>query len=210
MANAQTVLKGVVRGKLIELEHEPGLPDGQQVTVALQPVLPPGEGIRQSAGDLGRCRPRARGLAGRNATEPAAGPSGDSLMYVLDTDICSAHLRKVAIVTNRFQQHVGQLHLSVLTLGELLSWTLRAKSPPKYHQGLLKLLSDVTVLEVDQNAAWKFGEVRAQLLDLGQPVAAVDLMIAATALVFRFTLVTHNTQHFLKVPGLTVEDWLVP
>ncbi|MFI5460414.1 MAG: type II toxin-antitoxin system VapC family toxin [Isosphaerales bacterium] len=131
-------------------------------------------------------------------------------MYLLDTDTCSAHLRNVAIVTSRFQQHAGHLHLSVLTLGELLSWTLRTKSPSKYHQGLLKLLSDVTVLNVDQNAAWRFGEVRAQLLDQGQPVAAVDLMIAATALVNRFTVVTHNTQHFSKVPGLTLEDWLVP
>ncbi|MFI5460415.1 MAG: hypothetical protein ACHRXM_33785 [Isosphaerales bacterium] len=50
MASAHTVFKGVVHGKLIELEKEPGLPDGQQVTVALQPILPPGEGIRQSAG----------------------------------------------------------------------------------------------------------------------------------------------------------------
>ena len=86
-------------------------------------------------------------------------------MYLLDTDICSAHLRNVAIVTTRFQHHAGQLHLSVLSLGELLSWTLRAKSPPKYHQGLLKLLSDVSVLDVDKTAAWKFGEVRAMLLD---------------------------------------------
>jgi tRNA(fMet)-specific endonuclease VapC len=80
----------------------------------------------------------------------------------------------------------------------------------KYHQGLLKLLSDVTILDADQTAAWKFGEVRAQLLDQGQPVAAVDLMIAATALVKGYTVVTHNTQHFSKVPGLTVEDWMVP
>jgi hypothetical protein len=43
-------MKGTVHGKVIELDQEPGLPDGQQVTVALQPVLPPGEGIRQSAG----------------------------------------------------------------------------------------------------------------------------------------------------------------
>jgi tRNA(fMet)-specific endonuclease VapC len=131
-------------------------------------------------------------------------------MYVLDTDICSSHLRNVGIVTSRFQQHAGQLYLSVLTLGELLSWTLRAKSPPKYHQGLLKLLADVTVLDVDQAAAWKFGEVRANLLDQGLPVAAVDLMIAATALVKGFKVVTHNTQHFRKVPGLDVEDWTVP
>jgi hypothetical protein len=43
-------LKGVIHGKLIELEREPGLPDGQRVTVALQPILRPGEGIRRSAG----------------------------------------------------------------------------------------------------------------------------------------------------------------
>ena len=50
MASAPTILKGVVHGKVIELDTEPGLPDGQQVTVALQPVWPTGEGIRQSAG----------------------------------------------------------------------------------------------------------------------------------------------------------------
>ena len=131
-------------------------------------------------------------------------------MYLIDTDICSAHLRNVAIVTNRFQQHTGQLYLSVLTIGELLSWTLRAKAPPKYHQGLLKLLSDVTVLDVDQTVVWKFGEVRAQLLDQGKPVASLDLMIAATALVRGLTVVTHNSQHFSSCPGLTVEDWLIP
>jgi hypothetical protein len=50
MASTPTMLKGVVHGKLIELDREPGLPDGQHVMVELQPVLPPGEGIRQSAG----------------------------------------------------------------------------------------------------------------------------------------------------------------
>ncbi len=48
-------LRGVVHGKTIELEQEPRLPDGQQVTVILQPLvqsekLSPGEGIRRSAG----------------------------------------------------------------------------------------------------------------------------------------------------------------
>jgi hypothetical protein len=49
------VFKGVVHGKTIELDHEAGLPDGQLVTVTLQPAnegqkLPPGEGLRRSAG----------------------------------------------------------------------------------------------------------------------------------------------------------------
>jgi hypothetical protein len=33
-----TSMKGVVHGKVIELEQEPGLPDGQEVSVTLQPI----------------------------------------------------------------------------------------------------------------------------------------------------------------------------
>lgn len=38
--SVKTALRGVIRGKVIELEHEPGLPDGQQVSVTLEPVSP--------------------------------------------------------------------------------------------------------------------------------------------------------------------------
>jgi len=49
------VFKGVVHGKTIELDQEPGFPDGQAVTVMVQPVsaagkLPPGEGLRRAFG----------------------------------------------------------------------------------------------------------------------------------------------------------------
>jgi hypothetical protein len=54
---AQSVtLKGVVHGRTIELDHDPGVPDGQEVTVTVQlpaqtgEKLPPGEGLRRSAG----------------------------------------------------------------------------------------------------------------------------------------------------------------
>jgi len=66
------------------------------------------------------------------------------------------------------------------------------------------------VLDVDQAAAQRFGEVRAQLVDQGTLVAAIDLMTEATALVHGLTMVTHNVQHFSKIPSLTVVDWLKP
>lgn len=60
-----TVFKGVVHGNTIELDHEPGLPDGQQVILTVQTArardvgaLPPGEGLRRSAG-LGPTPPRS-------------------------------------------------------------------------------------------------------------------------------------------------------
>ena len=88
--------------------------------------------------------PRARPMVGGNAAEPAIGSPGDRLMsFLIDTDICSAHLRSTPSVSNRFLQYIGRLHVSVLTLGELLSWTLRKNSPPRYQQALVTMLSDV-------------------------------------------------------------------
>jgi hypothetical protein len=47
-------LTGVIRGKTIELDHPPGLPDGQAVKVSVEPTepgtLPAGEGLRRAAG----------------------------------------------------------------------------------------------------------------------------------------------------------------
>jgi hypothetical protein len=47
------VLQGVVHGNTIELKGHPGVPDGQEVEVVLNPIgpgEPRGEGIRRSAG----------------------------------------------------------------------------------------------------------------------------------------------------------------
>jgi hypothetical protein len=48
-------LRGVVHGKIIELEKAVNLPDGQEVTVVVQPSeagekLPAGEGLRRAFG----------------------------------------------------------------------------------------------------------------------------------------------------------------
>ena len=79
MADSPPVLRGVVHGRFIELERDPGLPDGQEVAVTVEPVpvstaaspptslsdearrrweearaqvkdLPPGEGLRRAFG----------------------------------------------------------------------------------------------------------------------------------------------------------------
>jgi hypothetical protein len=42
--------RGVIRGKTIELEKDPGLEDGDPVEVELWLNLPPGEGLRRAAG----------------------------------------------------------------------------------------------------------------------------------------------------------------
>jgi hypothetical protein len=45
-----SVLKGIAHGRTIELESDLDLPDGAPIVVNVQRLLPPGEGIRLSAG----------------------------------------------------------------------------------------------------------------------------------------------------------------
>jgi tRNA(fMet)-specific endonuclease VapC len=132
------------------------------------------------------------------------------MSFLLDTDTCSAHLKQKGNLTHRFLQYMGRLHMSVVTLGELFTWALRAKASPQRLQSLLDLLNDVQVLDVTGPVARKFGEVRAALLDAGWPVPEMDLLIASTALVHNLTVVTHNTQDYANIPGLNLDDWLVP
>jgi len=128
--------------------------------------------------------------------------------YLVDTDTCSAHLKQRGPVMNRFLQYMGRLHVSVITVGELMTWALRAKAPPQRMQAVEKLLNDVTVLDVTEDVGREFGRLRAELLDAGRPTPEMDLWIAATASLHGLTVVTHNVQDFARIPGLTVEDWL--
>jgi tRNA(fMet)-specific endonuclease VapC len=130
------------------------------------------------------------------------------MSFLLDTDICSTHLKNPGRLTSRFLQHSGRLRVSVVTLGEILTWALRSNAPPERLQGVQELLKDVVLLEITEDVACQFGQLRASLLDAGRPTPEMDLWIAATALVNGLVVVTHNVQDFAHIPGLTVNDWL--
>jgi tRNA(fMet)-specific endonuclease VapC len=130
------------------------------------------------------------------------------MSFLIDTDMVSAHLRYPGKLTSRFLQYSGKLHLSVVTLGELMSWTLRRNSAPKHQEELMYFLGDVQLLDVTPKIAHVFGCLRAELMDQGIVVSPMDLLIAATALYHDLTLATHNIRHFEKIPGLNIVDWL--
>ncbi|MBI5651377.1 MAG: hypothetical protein HZC40_13190 [Chloroflexi bacterium] len=56
--------------------------------------------------------------------------------------------------------------------------------------------------------ARRFGALKAQLERASNPVSDLDLQIASIAVENGASLVTHNRQHFERIPGLMLEDWL--
>lgn len=130
--------------------------------------------------------------------------------FLLDTDICSAHMRRPAALAHRFIQHTGQLAISSVTLAELYAGAYRHSQTSRLLALIHDLRQELHIVDFDPVCAEKFGQVRGTLLRQGIAVPTADLMIAATALVHNLTLVTHNTVDFHNVPGLRLADWLVP
>ena len=54
----------------------------------------------------------------------------------------------------------------------------------------------------------KYGEIRWQLESKGLKIGDMDTFIAATALEEELIVVTGNTEHFSRIEGLKVENWM--
>lgn len=88
-------------------------------------------------------------------------------------------------------QYGGQLHVSRLTCAELYALGYR-KNEKRVHE-IDDFLGELSIVEFDDECAREFGRIHATLTARGMPMGRVDLMIAATAVVNGFILVTHDT-----------------
>jgi tRNA(fMet)-specific endonuclease VapC len=132
--------------------------------------------------------------------------------YLLDTNIVTAHLKQHPGVRQRIRD------------AELAGHPVRLNAVSYYEtkRGLLaigaqrqlaafeRLWRVLGIVMIDHAVLDKAAELYAALRVSGQLIEDADLLIAAMALVYDMTLVTHNTAHFARIPGLQVEDWLMP
>ena len=66
------------------------------------------------------------------------------------------------------------------------------------------VLDSVPALPFDLDAARTHAWLFVELSTSGQMIGANDLVIAATALIRGYSVLTHNLRHFGRVPGLVV------
>lgn len=132
------------------------------------------------------------------------------MTHLLDTNICSAHIRRPGGLVHRFFQYAGGLAVPTIVVAELYADAHKHPSPPRLLTAIGDLLQEVTILDFDLRCAERFGQVHGGLLRQGIHIPVVDLMIASVALVHDLTLVTHNTADFQNIPDLRLDDWLVP
>jgi len=128
--------------------------------------------------------------------------------FMLDADTVSYGIRGEGQVGTRVLQHrPSELCISAITLAELKVGA-EAKRSQKLNRSIRSFIKDVAVIAFDEAAADRFALVAAALARRGEPIGALDTLVAAHALSLGLTVVTNNTKHFSRVPGLTVENWV--
>jgi tRNA(fMet)-specific endonuclease VapC len=128
---------------------------------------------------------------------------------MLDTDIC-IYLAKDRYpqVTARFERlKPEQPVLSAITYGELQYGANKGAERSRTHSLLAELIQYIPVESVTSSAAQAYGEIRATLEKQGQVMGNNDIWIAAHAMALDVTLATNNDREFLRVVGLSVENW---
>ncbi len=95
-----------------------------------------------------------------------------------------------------------------ITGGELFYGAGKSRDPFHNRQLVEHFLQTLSMLEFDLISAQFFGVFKATLETRGRRLADADLWIGALARAHSAIVVTGNTRHFDRIPGLHLENWM--
>ena len=133
------------------------------------------------------------------------------VQYLLDTNICIYIIKyQPEIVRQYFEKHLPHRNIliSVITLGELRFGAEKSQNKAKALGVIDELVSIIPVIELDENVAEHYAQIRKDLTSKGQIIGNNDLWLAAHARANNWVMVTNNEKEFLRVEGLNVENWV--
>ena len=103
--------------------------------------------------------------------------------------------------------HPADVGVSAVVLHELY---FGAHKSARTEENPLRIKAlQLEVVPFSTTDAERSGEIRALLQRYGTPIGPYDVLIAGQAAARSLTLVTHKLREFERVPGLSLEDWLV-
>lgn len=131
------------------------------------------------------------------------------MRYLLDTNILSDLVRRPqgAIAQRIRESGEARVCTSIIVAGEL-RFGAEKKGSARLITQVEAVLGVLDVLPLEAPADVVYGDLRARLERMGQPIGGNDLLIAAQTVALGFTLVTDNEREFTRITELPVENWL--
>lgn len=127
--------------------------------------------------------------------------------YLLDTCVCISMFRNEGRVRETLKK-IGTKNcfISEITIAELYFGLAKATDKKRKLEDIREVQKLFRVIPA-YSSFKEYGEIRHSLEHTGQRVDQFDLLIGATALHHKMTLVTSNLKHFERMEGLSIENW---
>jgi tRNA(fMet)-specific endonuclease VapC len=131
------------------------------------------------------------------------------MRYLLDTNIVSDLVRNPHGKVAQRIRKVGEARVSTsIVVAAELRYGAAKKGSARLSAQLEAVLSVLDVLPFEPPADIMYASLRTSLEQVGTPIGANDMLIAAHALALGCTIVTDNEREFARVRGLPCENWL--
>jgi len=129
-------------------------------------------------------------------------------MILFDTDTCIGILRGYDSVLSRRKMTDDDIGVSFMTVAELYYGAEKSSNIVRNLYLVEQFLLTVRIIHTNDDILREFGKLKAILEYQGNPLADADLLIAATCLTKCRLLVTGNSNHYGRIEGLAIENWL--
>lgn len=131
------------------------------------------------------------------------------MIYCLDTDILIEHFRGNEAIKERIESLAAddKLGLIWLTIYEFFKGIFISGKLGE-EKFLQELVETCFILEPSYEAAKIGGEIYAGLRKAGKLINDADILIASIVKAHDAVLVTNNEDHFSRIEGLKIENWL--
>ena len=130
-------------------------------------------------------------------------------MYYLDSNVVIDIIRRKSsdLISHFKKCPASEIAIPSIVIAELEFGAQHSDDYEKRRKQYLDIIAPYNVVSFSQKEAVVYGKIREQLTKDGNLIGPNDLLIAATAIANVATLVTHNTDEFSRLQGLTFEDW---
>ena len=131
-------------------------------------------------------------------------------MFFIDTNTCIYFMNgKFPSVREKFLSvSPKEIKISSVVKGELLLGAFKSQTREKTTEKVERFLKPFEIVDFTDKMSYDYADIRKDLEFVGTPIGANDLLIAATVLYEKATLITHNMDEFSRINGLIIEDWV--
>jgi len=130
--------------------------------------------------------------------------------YLLDTNTCVFFLRgKLDLHKIIREKGRENCYLSEITVVELRYGAENSDNPVKSHEAVDNFVNGLAILPIF-SCIKRYAKEKVRLRRMGRPMHdEFDLLIGVTAVEHELVLVTDNTQDFVRLEGIMMENWFV-